>query len=55
MRIPENVWWALAVWVLMSYTGSLVKVATDSCDSTYPVDYVLYNGWFCEIEKEQSE
>jgi hypothetical protein len=42
----------LAVWLMLSITGSAVKSASNLCGNTYPIDYVLYNNWFCEIEEQ---
>ena len=40
------------VWVVMSFFGSGIKEANNNCGNTYPIDYVLMNNLFCEIDKE---
>ena len=43
---------AISVWLLLSLGISASKASGNGCDKNFPIDYVLYTGWFCEIEKE---
>lgn len=45
---------AITAWVILSIGFSGVRVNQYNCDADYPIDYVIYTKWFCEI-KEQSK
>ena len=35
-----------------SLIASEAKVLNNHCGKTYPIDYVIYTDWFCEIKDE---
>lgn len=40
-------------WLVLSSMGSAFKASpgSDTCDKTYPIDYILYTNLFCEIKE----
>lgn len=41
----------LAFWIMFSIFASVVQLRAGNCDKTYPINYVLYSKFFCEIEE----
>ena len=39
------------VWTLIGILFSGLRTEKDNCDKTYPVDYIIYTQWFCEIKE----
>jgi len=38
-----------------SLIASEAKVLNGHCGKTYPIDYVIYTDWFCEIKEKSDE
>lgn len=40
----------ILTWVALSGLGSMARREFKGCDKVYPLDYILYTKWFCEIK-----
>jgi hypothetical protein len=44
---------ALFLWVYLSVIASHIKSDSLNCDVSYPIDYILFTGLFCEIKESK--
>jgi len=40
------------IYFCICVIGSEIKALSDSCDKTFPMDYIVYTNLFCEIKSE---
>jgi hypothetical protein len=43
---------ATVLWLMVSLLGSDAKARAGACDKKYPIDYLIFSRFFCEIKGE---